>query len=111
MDYPTARTLLIRQGTPPPPEDSLLQRLSQGKPPIPGEVTRLLLALKIVFEALRGLDSLDRDLVYALHCLASESRSLFNQGQNRGILWTPLLNEDLDRIAIAVRSIFAGTWE
>ncbi|MDX2214412.1 MAG: Dethiobiotin synthetase [Oculatellaceae cyanobacterium bins.114] len=111
MDYTTARQLLLRQGKPLAADtEALLIRLKQGKPPIPGQITTLLLALKIVFEALRGADTFDRELVYALHTLASGSRELFVAGQRQGVDWPPLLDEDLTRIAIAVKSIFAGVW-
>ncbi|MBD2462389.1 Dethiobiotin synthetase [Oscillatoria sp. FACHB-1407] len=112
MDYTTAHQLLLYQGNPPGTDaDALLTRLKQGKPPIPGQVTTLLLALKIVFEALRDVDSFNRELVYALHSLASDSRELFVVGQRQGVTWPPLLDEDLTRIAIAVKSIFAGVWQ
>lgn len=112
MDYLTARNLLLKQGRPTEAEsDALLMRLKQGRPPIPGQITALLLALKIVFEALQDTDTFDRELVYALHTIASSSRELFVLGEKQGIEWPPLLNEDLSRIAIAVKSIFAGVWQ
>jgi hypothetical protein len=85
-------------------------RLQQGKAPIPGQVTSILLALKIVFEALRTAPTLDRELVYALYLLSFESRQHFEAGIRAGVDWPPLLNEDLKRISRAVKSIFAGTW-
>jgi hypothetical protein len=112
MDYLTARNLLLKQGQPTETEsDALLVRLRQGSPPIPGQVTALLLALKIVFEALQNVDTFDRELVYALHTIASSSRELFILGEKQGVEWPPLLSEDLTRIAIAVKSIFAGVWQ
>lgn len=112
MDYETARQLLIEQGKPQPAHpDALLCRLRQGQPPIPGLVTTLLLALKVVFEALRGSDLLERELVDALHCLATASRQHYETGRFQGVEWPPLLDEDLTRIALAVRSIFAGVWQ
>lgn len=112
MDYETARGFLINQGMLTEQSlDAFLVRLKQGKPPVPGQVTSILLALKVVFEALQNATSLDRKLVYSLHLLASEGRQQFEAGRRSGVDWPPLLNEDLTRIAIAVRSIFAGTWE
>lgn len=112
MDYTTARQWLLQQGQPVASDsDALLVRLKQGQPPVPGQITTLLLALKIVFEALRETNVFDRELVYALHTLASDSRELFTIGHNRGVSWPPLLDEDLTRIAIAVKSIFAGVWQ
>lgn len=112
MDYETARNLLVLQGNPDASDtEALLIRLKQGRPPVPGQVTTLLLALKIVFEALRETDILERQLVYALHRLAIDSRQQFEIGQAQGVEWPPLLSEDLTRIGQAVRSIFSGRWE
>lgn len=112
MDYETARYFLISQGNPDASDtEAFLVRLKQGIPPVPGQVTSLLLSLKVVFEALRETDILERDLVFALYCLANDSRYFFSTGQQTGVDWPPLLNEDLRRIASAVKSIFAGTWD
>jgi hypothetical protein len=88
----------------------LLRRLSAGQPPIPGQVTTILLALKVVFEDLRQEPTLDRTLAVALYQLAVDSRRAYDQGRSQGVVWPPLLDEDLQRIALAVRSIFADTW-
>lgn len=114
MDYKTARNFLIDQGTALEKQRNpgdLLMLLKQGKPPVPGQMTSILLALKIVFDALKQETHLDRELVLAVHLLAFESRQLYETGRNAGVEWPPLLNEDLNRIAIAVRNIFAGTWQ
>ncbi|HEY9625047.1 MAG TPA: Dethiobiotin synthetase [Crinalium sp.] len=112
MDYETARQFLINQGKPTATDpNALLIRLKQGQPPVPGQVTSILLALKIVFEALRETDRLERELVSSLYQLAIEGRQQFERGQVNGIHWPPLLDDDLRRIAIAVKSIFTGTWE
>ena len=111
MDYETARSFLIAQGTSSEPnQEAFLVRLKQGKPPVPGQVTSILLALKVVFEALRTAPSIDRELLYALHLLASESRQYYEAQRRKGVEWPPLLDEDLMRIAAAVRSIFADRW-
>jgi hypothetical protein len=111
MDYKTARSFLINQATAPEPEgDTFLVRLKQGKAPVPGQVTNILLALKMVFEALRGSADLDRELIYSLYLLSYESRQQLEEGRQAGINWPPLLDEDLKRIARAVKSIFAGVW-
>ncbi|HEY9884433.1 MAG TPA: Dethiobiotin synthetase [Thermosynechococcaceae cyanobacterium] len=112
VDYQTARSLLVNQGmaTEQNP-DALIVRLKQGQPPIPGQITSLLLALKVVFEALREADMFERELAGSLYLLASESRHQFERGQRSGVDWPPLLDEDLSRIAIAVRSIFIGIWQ
>ena len=112
MDYQTARSLLVKQGmaTEQNP-DALLTRLKQGQPPIPGQITSLLLALKVVFEALRERTEFERELACSLHLLATESRQAFESGQQAGVDWPPLLDEDLARIAAAVKSIFVGTWQ
>jgi hypothetical protein len=111
MDYKTARSFLINQGTPSDQTtDAFLMRLKQGKAPIPGQVTSILLSLKVVFEALRTTSTLDRELVYALYLLSYESRQYFEAGIRAGVDWPPLLHEDLKRISRAVKSIFAGAW-
>ncbi|HEY9909584.1 MAG TPA: Dethiobiotin synthetase [Thermosynechococcaceae cyanobacterium] len=112
MDYSTAKSLILIQGGPiDRPHDALLSRLSQGKPPVPGQVTTILLALKVTFQALREAPEIDRPLASALHLLSTESRYLFDAGVQVGVDWPPLLNEDLNRIAAAVRSIFGDSWE
>lgn len=112
MDYQTAHRFLINQVQQAESDsETILARLRQGKPPVPGQVTSLLLALKVVFQALQQEAYLERDLVHALYRLATESRQQFEVGRMAGVEWPPLLDEDLTRIAIAVKSIFAGVWE
>lgn len=112
MDYQTARSLLVNQGTAADQNpDALLTRLKQGQPPIPGQITSILLALKVVFESLRESSTFERELACSLYLLASDSRQAFEQGQHAGIDWPPLLDEDLSRIAAAVKSIFVGEWQ
>jgi hypothetical protein len=88
-----------------------LMRLQQGLSPVPGQVTSILLALKILFEGLQESPMLDRQLISALHLLSVESLQQFEAGLRRGVSWPPLLKEDLNRIAIAVRNIFSGVWK
>ncbi len=112
MNYETARNFLITQGTALLTErnpDDFLPRLKCGKAPIPGQVTSILLALKLLLEATREQPTLDRRIVCALHNLAYESRQLFELGRLTGIDWPPLLNEDLTRISIAVQNVFVGS--
>lgn len=111
MDYPTAYRFLTHQGQARSSDpEALLMRLRQGQPPVPGQVTTCLLALKVVYEGLRGAPTLERDLVNALYVLTQDSRHWFEDGQRRGITWPPLLGEDLRRIQDAVRAIFADAW-
>ncbi|EKQ69691.1 hypothetical protein OsccyDRAFT_2332 [Leptolyngbyaceae cyanobacterium JSC-12] len=111
MDYQTAYNLLITQGLDADQQDdALLTRLRQGLPPVPGQVTSILLALKVVFEALKDHTQLDRDLAAALHLLTINSRQQFEAGHQAGVEWPPLLDEDLTRIAISVSNIFLGEW-
>lgn len=112
MDYETARRLLIDQGNENNQNsDAFLLRLQQGQPPIPGQVTSLLLSLKVVFETLREARAIDRELTYALYVLSSEGRRLFEAKLRNSPDCPPLLNEDLSRIALAVKSIFSNTWQ
>lgn len=111
MDYDSAQPIILNYGQLVDDDDrNFLNRLRQGVPPIPGQVTEILLALKVLFEALKDVPALERDLVSALFALAYDSRQSFTAGRQRGVEWPPLLDEDLERIAIAVRSILAGTW-
>lgn len=111
MDFNTARQFLIDQGTALETEinpDAFLMRLKQGQPPIPGHVTNILLALKISFDALKQDPLLDREFVLALYLLSMESLTSFEAGRRAGVTWPPLLKEDINRIAIAVKNIFSG---
>ncbi|MBD1861766.1 MULTISPECIES: Dethiobiotin synthetase [Trichocoleus] len=112
MDYETARSFLINQARLlNPNQDTFLSRLQQGKPPVPGQVTSILLALKVVFEALRAAPSLDRELIYTLHILALESRRQYDSQRKLGVVWPPLLDEDVTRISTAVKNIFSDEWK
>lgn len=112
MDYPTARNLILNQGLVSRQHpDMLLARLQQSQPPIPGQVTSILLALKVLFDSLQDASELDRELAAALHILASESRQHFERGRKMSVVWPPLLDEDLTRITLAVKSIFLGSWQ
>jgi hypothetical protein len=109
MDYKTARSFLIDQGSAleiKKNPDAFLMRLQQGLSPVPGQVTSILLALKILFEGLQ-----ESPMLSALHLLSVESLQQFEAGLRRGVSWPPLLKEDLNRIAIAVRNIFSGVWK
>ncbi|MBE9034308.1 Dethiobiotin synthetase [aff. Roholtiella sp. LEGE 12411] len=112
MNYETARKILIDQtiATEENP-DALLTRMKQGKPPVPGQITSILLALKVVFEALKDAPSLDRELALSLYQLGIKAQQLFVAGRKAGIDWPPLLKEDLLRISLASESIFSGTWQ
>ena len=112
MNYETARKLLIDQTiTTEENPDALLTRMKQGKPPVPGQITSILLALKVVFEALKDAKTLDRELALALYQLSVKAQQLFAAGRKAGIDWPPLLKEDLVRISLASESIFSGTWQ
>jgi hypothetical protein len=111
MNYETARKFLIDQTiTTEDNPDALVMRMQQGKPPVPGQITSVLLALKVVFAALEGASTLDRELTYALYQLVIKTQQLFASGRKTGVDWPPLLREDLLRIAIAAESIFSGEW-
>jgi len=111
MDYQAAYTFLDSQGrnyqsTP----ESFLSRLQQGKPPIPGQVTNILVALKMVFEDLREVEGIDRQVATSIYLVAFESRRAFIAGSRKGVMWPPLLDEDIDRIGLGVKSILTRTW-
>ncbi len=109
MDFETARQFLLNQTlTPVAGQTAFLDCLRQGLAPVPGQVTSLLLALRVVAQTLQGEPMIDRALGYALFLLSYESRQYYWAGQQKGIEWPPLLDEDLTRIAIAVRNIWSG---
>ena len=108
MDFTAACALLVNQTLPQHETvDTFLGRLKLGQPPVPGQVTSLLLALKVAHTHLRGASSLDRELAQALFLVAYESRNLFEAGRSQRVLWPPLLDEDLERIAIAAYQVLA----
>ncbi|MEA5554354.1 Dethiobiotin synthetase [Anabaena cylindrica UHCC 0172] len=111
MNYEIARKLLIDQTINDENPDTFLNRLKQGKPPVPGQITSVLLALKVVFEALKETSSVDKELAYALYKLGIRTLQLFATGRKAGIDWPPLLKEDLQRISLAAESIFSGQWQ
>ncbi len=114
MDYPTARHFIIAQGTALQTRhnpDAFLALLDRGDRPIPGQMTSILLALKVIFAATQDSDSLDRELANGVYLLAIESRNCFEAGLRQGVKWPPLLAEDLDRLQAAANSIFSGTWQ
>lgn len=109
MDYKTAYQYLAAQCSR-GDSNAFLTLLEQGQPPIPGQVTNILLTLKVVFQHLEGLDSIDRRLASMLHSLAYDSRHYYELGKRQNVTWPPLLNEDLSRIAQGVDNIFANQW-
>ncbi|KST63894.1 hypothetical protein [Mastigocoleus testarum] len=112
MNYEIARKLLIAQTSNPEENpDALIARMQQGKPPIPGQVTSILLALKVLHEGLKDSTTLDRELAYSLYKLTVNSQKLFAAGHKAGINWPPLLKEDLLRIGSGCESIFSGVWK
>jgi hypothetical protein len=113
MDFETAHEFVVRQtlGTSDDLPNTFIACLRQGKPPIPGQVTSMLLALKVLFEGLKTEPTLDRTLTKALFILSYESRQLYTQGQKTGVSWPPMLDEDLGRIGKAVQSIVLGEWQ
>jgi hypothetical protein len=108
MNYETARQLLINQTITEENSDTLLARLQQGKPPVPGQVTSTLLALKVVFTELKAAPSLDKELAFALYKFGAKAQQFFATGRQSGVNWPPLLKEDLLHIALLVESIFSG---
>ena len=108
MDFDTARRFVLAQTlTPVAGQTSFIDCLRQGKAPIPGQVTSILLALKTLSQTLKNEPTIERSLGHALFILTYESRQLYLQGQAQQVDWPPLLDEDLTRIAIAVRQIWA----
>jgi len=112
MDFNTARRFVLAQTLMPVAgQTSFIDCLRQGKAPVPGQVTSLLLALKALSQALQNEPTIERSLGHALFILTYESRQLYLQGQQQQVEWPPLLDEDLTRIATAVRRIWADQAE
>lgn len=113
MDYAEAYKVIL-QHTPTSEglgQHSLADRLRHQKPPIPGQITTLLLALKVLYEGLRGVTTLERSLVSALYNLVQDSQYWYDQGVKAGVEWPPLLEVDLRRIAKSVEHIFSDRWD
>ncbi len=109
MDFQTACQELIRQTLPQyETSDTFLGRLRRGYPPVPGQVTTLLIALKVIHSSLQSARQLDRLLAQSLFLVAYEGRNLFESARAAGADLPPLLDEDLARIAIATYKIFAN---
>ncbi|NER81213.1 MAG: Dethiobiotin synthetase [Leptolyngbya sp. SIO1D8] len=109
MDFETARRFLLAQTVSPVlGQTPFISCLRQGLAPVPGQVTSILLALKTLTQGLRDEPAIERSLGYAFFVLTYESRSLYLQGQQSGVDWPPLLDEDLTRIAEAVHTIWAN---
>jgi len=108
MNYETARKLLIDQTIIEADADTLLARLQQGKPPVPGQVTSTLLALKVAFSELKAATTLDKELAFALYKLGVKAQQFFTAGHKSGVNWPPLLKEDLLHISLLAESIFSG---
>lgn len=112
MNYETACKFLIDQTLyNEENSDALLMRLQRGEPPIPGQITSILLALKVVFEGVKDASIIDKKLAYALYLLSIRTQQLFAAGRKAGVQWSPLLLQDLLRIATATESIFSGEWQ
>ncbi|NMG57391.1 Dethiobiotin synthetase [Geitlerinema sp. P-1104] len=114
MDEQTARNFILDQGMALQERrnpNAFLVLLQQGKSPVPGQMTSLLLALKILYQSLQGKSQIDRPLAYALHRLAQDSRYHFEQGRRNRVAWSPLLISDLERLDQLVSSILSGTWQ
>ncbi|MEL6385077.1 MAG: Dethiobiotin synthetase [Cyanobacteria bacterium J06636_28] len=107
MDFETAHRFLIAQTVAPAAgQTAFIDCLRQGVPPVPGQVTSILLALKTLASGLKDEPAIERPLGYAFFVLTYESRQLYLQGVKSGVEWPPLLNEDLTRIAEAVQMIW-----
>ncbi|MEO1790759.1 MAG: Dethiobiotin synthetase [Cyanobacteria bacterium J06629_19] len=107
MDFQSAQQQLLKQTLPQhETNDTFLGRLRRGYPPVPGQVTSLLLALRVIQDGLQQVSALRRELAHALFLVAYESRNLFESGRAAGVSWPPLLDDDLERIAIAAYKIF-----
>jgi hypothetical protein len=110
VDYESARRLLLDQ-TRSNAVDTFLGRLQRSQPPVPGQVTSILLALKVMFDALKDEETLDRRLAHALFLISTEAKQSFEAGLKKSLDCPPLLSEDLDRITRAVKSILSGVWQ
>lgn len=109
MDYKTARNFLIDQGMALESHknpDAFLMRLQMSQAPIPGQVTSILLALKVILDTLETSPMIDKELILALHLLSMESVQKFQLGLQKGVIWSPILGEDIERIGLLVKNIF-----
>lgn len=108
MDFETARRFLVAQTIEPiSGQTPFIDCLRRGQAPVPGQVTSILLALKTLAQSLQGEPNIEKSLGYVLFVLTYESRQLYEQGLKNNVDWPPLLDDDLTRIATAVRAIWA----
>lgn len=105
MDYQTAYQVIFKEVQLHSAHNSFLKLLSQGQAPIPGQVTNILLALKMIGKHVATETEVGRSLAYAVHVLAIDSRRYYDRAVQKGHRWPPLLSEDLDRIGEAVKDI------
>jgi hypothetical protein len=92
--------------------DGVLGALRMCDDPGPERMRRLLLALRCLFEDLRGATSIDRRLAAALHGLAVYSESYSLSGSMQGYKWREgLIVDEIPALGLAVESIFAGEWQ
>ena len=81
MNYEIASKLLIDQTKNDANPDALLNRLQQGKPPVPGQITSILLALKVVFETLKDSATIDKELALSLYKLGIKGLQLLDNSK------------------------------
>ena len=103
-----ARALVLQEST---GEAGAVVTLRIGKDPGAERMGRLLAALEVLFEDLRGKPTLDRQLAAALHQLALQIESQASSWEVRGRTWREeLIDEEIPNLALAVESLFEDDW-
>lgn len=110
MDFDTAHQFLLQQTLSPTDDqrETFIACLRRGKPPVPGQVTSLILALKVLDDGLKDEPVIDRTLLKALLVLIDDSGYFYRQGTAEGVIWPPLLADDLNRLRQSARAIMTG---
>jgi hypothetical protein len=89
----------------------LLTSVRNGEDPGAERMRQLILALKTVFNSLRGLAELDRHLAAALFTLGSDVPLTISSLANKGHVWRRgFMEDEVYELLMGVQSIFEDKW-
>jgi hypothetical protein len=89
-------------------DKALFVAVRMGDDPGPERMRRLLTALQIVGDALKGQDLINRELAAALWVLGSTVVSNYEAGERNGIRWREGFFEEIVELMNEVEGIFIG---
>jgi hypothetical protein len=91
--------------------EGLVVIVRSGEDPGADRMARLQVALRVVFDSLRGQPALDRRLTSALHAFAFHVFGQATGGQRSRAWRDEFVDYEVVRLAAAVESIFEDVWE